>query len=124
MSMRRKEISFFLDAACKRPFPTQDVDGKETVLLDFGNVDEGQTVKRDFYIRNNTMGALEDLEVNIVDPQIPNIKFQLASPGKTRALASLEAYHGIVQVTAEQGVKAGPKQIGFAVSGYITTEPE
>ncbi len=116
------KTSWWYDEQCQQPVTKRVVNDEEVYFLEFGNVDEGESVQKHFYIRNDTMGNLEQFTVKVQDPQVDQFSVQLASPPSVPSVGSRDKYHGIVECSAAQGIQAGSREVGISVDYMITVE--
>lgn len=116
-------LPLYYDAEATRRVQYRMVDGQ--VIYDamtFMRLDSGEESMSQFYIRNATMGVVEDLLIQVESVNKPEVEVELASVGVVPRLAAQDMYRGSLRWRAGEGVKAGQCLARVLISGMLTQE--
>ena len=120
---RYNPLPLYYDAECIRPVPYSIENGQVLYeAMSFKKLDGGTQGISQFYIRNTSMGAIEDLLIHVESVNKDDVSVTLVSPSVVNALASREVYRGRLRWEAKRGGKAGQCQCRIVVSGMLTQE--
>lgn len=123
MSLRSNVLPLFYDAEGKNPVPYRFVNNRvEYEVMKFPSLDEGQAATTRFYVRNASMGVIEDFTVEVESVNKPDVTVQLTSVSSIQRMAVKETYHGSLHWVAKEGVPAGPCLARISVEGMLTQE--
>ena len=121
--MSENPLPLFYDAEAKRHVPYR-VEGNQVLYepMTFMRLDSGEEATSNFYIRNASMGVIEDLIVQVESVNKPLVEVVLASAEKMPRLEAQGMYRGALRWRAIEGVKAGQCMARVRVSGMLTRE--
>lgn len=116
-------LPLYYDAECKMPVPYH-LEGGHVVYesMAFTRLDGGMEATSDFYVRNTSMGVIEDLMVHVESVNRNDISVVLVSPSVVKELASREIYRGRLRWKSRLGGKAGQCEARIVLSGMLTQE--
>lgn len=116
-------LPLFYDVEGKRPVPYAIEDNKVTYeAMMFSSLDEGEEAVTHFYVRNASMGVIEDFVVEVKGVDKESVTVELTSASDIQRMAVLEMYEGTLLWRALEGVKAGSCMAHVAVEGMLTQE--
>ena len=118
---RYNPLPLYYDAECRLPVPYSIVQGQVIYeSMNFTRLDGGQEAESSFYIRNTSMGAIEDLMIHVESVNRDDVSVQLISPNVVKALASREICRCRLRWQSRVGGEAGECQARIVVSGMLT----
>ena len=91
-------------------------------VLRLGKIDAGETVVTEFFLRNESPGAIEDVKIEIVAEDRDGLMISLLTPDTIEVLAIDEVYKGQIEWALEKNVKAGPYKGEIVTRGMLTRE--
>lgn len=116
-------LPLYRDAECLQAVPYREEGGRILYeAMAFTKLDGGESAVSDFYIRNASMGVVEDLSIEVESVNVEEVSVELASPSPVSRLAVKDVYHGMLRWTALEGVSAGPCLARIKVEGMLTQE--
>lgn len=89
--------------------------------LNFGHLDVGEKRTFKFFLENQSMGVIQDLEINLKPVEQKGINVRIL--GKTMShlkLAGVHEFHVVWEITEE--ARAGKCQANLNIAGMITEE--
>ena len=116
-------MPLYYDVEGKQPvsYSTQD----NRIVYDpmaFPHLDEGEEAMNHFYVKNASMGVIEEFTVEVDSVDKEYVTVELTSVNLIQRMAVQEVYTGSLHWTAEMGVKAGPCLARIIVNGMLTKE--
>jgi len=116
-------LPLFYDAEGARPVPFRYVDGMIVYEpMKFNSLDDGESAESSFYLKNASMGVVEDLEVKVEQVDGEGVSVALTSVPVIERLAVQEVYWGKLRWEAEKGARAGPRLARVSVELMLTKE--
>lgn len=114
-------IGLFADKELKQPIPQRLVNDKLTWLLSFGHIDAGEEREFPFFIENQTLGAIEDLEIKL-DPIDRDDVSVTVTGSRISRLPATEVHMFVVSWRVSQDARAGRCRANLSIKGMITEE--
>lgn len=116
-------LPLFYDAEGKQPVPYSAQENRIVYdAMAFPHLDEGEEAVNHFYVRNASMGVIEEFTVEVDSVDKEYVTVELTSVSLIERLAVQEVYTGSLYWTALKGVKAGPCLARVVVNGMLTKE--
>jgi len=114
-------IGLFADKELKEPIRRILVNDKLTWVLNFGHIDAGQERDFTFFIENQSLGAIEDLEIKL-SPIDRDDVFVTVTGSKVSRLPVNGVHMFVVGWNVPLNVRAGRCQANLSIKGMITEE--
>jgi len=114
-------IGLFADKELMKPVPQRLVNDKLTWVLNFGHIDAGEEREFPFFIENQTLGVIEDLEIKIIPIERDDVSVTVTG-GKVARLPATEVRMFIVSWRVSQDARAGRCRANLSIKGMITEE--
>lgn len=95
---------------------------KPITQLYLGKLDSGEMKRSKFYIRNESMGDLEEISLVVIPAKERPLQLRLLTPKFINTLQKDEVYVGEVEWTSEKDLKAGPYYAKVFIRGKLTRE--
>lgn len=114
-------IGLYADKELKRPIQQRLVNDKLTWVLNFGHIDAGQERDFPFFIENQSLGAIEELEIKLAPIGRDDISVSVTG-SKVFRLPADEIHMFTVKWRVPQNAKAGRCRANLSIKGMITEE--
>lgn len=116
-------IELYADRELKVPLPRVSIDGKRYWRLNFGRIEAGQTKTFQIFIENQSMGTLENIEINKYPVDRPGVEVTLLrNRVKKLELTEVHAFYVKWSVAEAALTKAGKATVDLTISGEMTEE--
>jgi len=113
-------IGLFADKALEKPISQRLVNDKLTWVLNFGHIDAGQERDFPFFIENQSLGAIEDLEIKLSTDR--DDIFVTVTGDKVSRLPVRGIHMFVVGWSVPKDAKAGRCRANLSIKGMITEE--
>ena len=114
-------IGLFADKELKNSILQQLVNDKLTWVLNFGHIDAGQQRDFTFFIENQSIGVIEDLEIKLAPISRDDV-FVTVTGSKVQRLPVDGVHMFVVGWSVPEDVRAGRCQANLSITGMITEE--
>jgi len=114
-------IGLYGDKELTQPIQQQLVNDKLTWVLRFGYIDAGQERDFPFFIENQSLGAIEDLEIKL-DPIDRDDVYVSVTGNKVSRLPANGVHMFVVGWSVSQDARAGRCRANLSIKGMITEE--
>jgi len=113
-------IGLYADKELKKPITQKLVNDKLTWVLNFGHIDAGQERDFPFFIENQSLGDIEDLEIKLSTDR--DDVFVTVTGDKVSRLPVDEVHMFVVGWSVPLEAKAGRCRANLSIKGMITEE--
>lgn len=114
-------IGLFADRELTKPIKQRLVNDKLTWVLNFGHIDAGQERDFPFFIENQTLGDIEDLEVRLAPIERDDVIVRVTGD-KVSRLSATEVHKFVVGWYVPSNARAGRCRANLSIKGMITEE--
>lgn len=114
-------IGLYADKELTKPISHRMVGDNLTWVLNFGHIDAGQEREFPFFIENQSLGAIEDLEIKLAPIERDDVSVTVTG-GKVARLPADAVHMFIVGWQVPQNVRAGRCRANLSITGMITEE--
>jgi len=113
-------IGLFADKELKQPIYQRLVNDKLTWVLNFGHIDAGQERDFTFFIENQSLGVIEELEIKLSTDR--DDVFITVTGDKVSRLSVRGIHMFVVGWSVPQNARAGRCRANLSIKGMITEE--
>jgi hypothetical protein len=113
------EIGLYYDEACSRPIKRDDAGLWQ---IEFGKLDVGASKAGVLYVKNRTIGIIEDIEIEGKSPSREGITVRVRPPQDKTSLMPLEAMKIYIHMESEEGIPSGEVLVGLEIRAMLTEE--
>ncbi len=114
-------IGLFADKELKQAISQRLVNDKLTWVLNFGHIDAGQQQDFTFFIENQSLGAIEDLEIKLTPIDRDDV-FVTVTGSKVHRLPVDGIHMFVVGWSVSEDARAGQCRANLSIKGMITEE--
>ena len=115
-------IGLYADKELTIPVPRKMVDDKRMWALDFGHLDAGEDRTFAFFLENQSLGTIHDLEINVITIKEKKGVHVEVYRGSVSRLGVTGIHEFYVHWTISEDVRAGRCWANLEIKGMITEE--
>jgi hypothetical protein len=113
------ELGLYYDEACSRAIKRDD---GGLWQIEFGRLDVGEAKAGIIFIKNRTIGIIEDIEIDGKTPDKSGVRMNIRSPMNKTSLMPLESMKLYVHMESDEGIPAGEVKAGLEITAMLTEE--
>ena len=119
MSNLPDRVGIYEDKELTKPIKQLSLNKKQLYL---GKMDAGDTIRSKFYIRNESIGDIEEMSLAVIPSEDMGLQLKLLTKNFISKLEVSEVYMGEVEWSSDKNMRAGPYHATIILRGKLTRE--